>query len=93
MNDTPNGKKKVLCPIVNAKGKTVWKHLGAAFVNRDSSINIYLDSLPINGRLQLRDWDEPAFELRKGGPSEAQPAQVPLHVVPADAQQHDELPF
>jgi hypothetical protein len=56
-------RKKVLCPV-EKDGKTFWKLLGAAYVNKDNSINVYLDSLPINGKLHLRDWDEPSREPR-----------------------------
>lgn len=50
-------RKKVLCPVEN-NGKTRWRLLGTAYVNRDNSINVYLDGLPTNGKLHLRDWDE-----------------------------------
>ena len=53
-------KKKVLCPIQSQKdpSKTIWMKMGTAYVNRDNSINVYLDGLPVNGKLQVRDWDE-----------------------------------
>ncbi len=50
---------KVLTPVVNEKtGKTHWMRLGIGFLNNDSSINCHLDTLPLNGKIQLRDWDE-----------------------------------
>lgn len=50
---------KVLCPIKNEKNnKTYWLNVGSAWPNRDGSTNIYLDALPQNGRLQLRELDE-----------------------------------
>jgi hypothetical protein len=36
-------------------GDTFWIKVGIARVNRDNSINIYLDALPVNGKLQLRE--------------------------------------
>lgn len=36
-------------------GKDRWTRIGIGFVNRDSSINVVLDALPLNGRLQIRD--------------------------------------
>lgn len=36
-------------------GKDRWTKVGIGFVNRDNSINVVLDALPINGRLQIRD--------------------------------------
>jgi hypothetical protein len=44
--------------------KAFWVRVGASFANRDGSINIYLDALPVNGRLQLREPD-PGPEQKK----------------------------
>ncbi len=50
---------KILCPIEKKDGGgTYWMRLGTAYPNRDQSINLYLDALPNNGRLQLREMDE-----------------------------------
>jgi hypothetical protein len=59
MNDT-NKKFKVLCPVQNKDGKTFWVRMGIGYPNQDGSTNIYLDGLPVNGKLQLREWDEPS---------------------------------
>jgi hypothetical protein len=32
-----------------------WTKIGIGFVNRDNSINVVLDALPLNGRFQIRD--------------------------------------
>ena len=32
-----------------------WTRVGIGFVNRDNSINVVLDAIPVNGRLQIRD--------------------------------------
>ena len=34
--------------------KKYWVKIGTAFVNRDESLNVYLDAVPINGMLHLR---------------------------------------
>lgn len=55
------GKRKlVLCPIApkDPTKKTLWVRMGTAFVNKDNSINLYLNGLPVNGKLQVRDFDE-----------------------------------
>lgn len=39
----------------NSPDKAFWTRVGVGFVNRDNSINIILDALPVNGRLHLRD--------------------------------------
>jgi hypothetical protein len=76
----PKRMMKVLCPVDknDAKGGsgggTYWIRCGTAFWNRDQSINLYLDVLPRNGRLQLRELDEedlrerdPMNPRRRGG--------------------------
>ncbi len=35
-------------------GKSFWVRIGSAWKNRDNSLNIKLDALPINGELQVR---------------------------------------
>jgi len=30
--------------------------VGAAFVNRDGSLSVRLDAMPVNGKLQIRDY-------------------------------------
>jgi len=40
------------------KGATIWSRAGNAWVNRDDSVNIYLDVLPISGRLHIREVPE-----------------------------------
>jgi hypothetical protein len=35
-------------------GKSFWNRCGVAWVNRDGSINIKLELLPLDGNLQLR---------------------------------------
>lgn len=37
------------------EGDGLWREVGAAFTNADDSINIYLDAMPVSGRLQIRD--------------------------------------
>ena len=43
--------------IVERQGldKPFWVKIGAAFPNRDGSVNVYLDALPANGRLHIRE--------------------------------------
>jgi hypothetical protein len=43
--------------------KSFWTRVGVGFVNRDGSINLRLDAIPINGTLQVREW-EPADRAR-----------------------------
>ncbi|MBC7793201.1 MAG: hypothetical protein H7Z43_05810 [Clostridia bacterium] len=36
--------------------KPIWRRIGTAFVNRDDSINIEIDSLPVGGKMHIRDF-------------------------------------
>ena len=38
--------------------KSFWTKVGAAFENRDGSLTIRLDALPLSGTLQVRDEDK-----------------------------------
>ena len=71
----PNMKLKVLCPIEGKDKKTYWRALGAAFRNDDDTINVYLDSLPMNGKLYLRKWDDERF---KNEPAKGTNADLPF---------------
>lgn len=37
-------------------GRKFWVRVGAAFVNRDGSLNVRLDAMPVNGELHIRDY-------------------------------------
>ena len=39
----------------NREGKSWWTRVGTAFRNRDGSINVILDALPIAGKLNIRE--------------------------------------
>lgn len=52
---------KVLSPVEKKGGGTLWLRLGTAFTNKDESINLYLDGLPTNGQLHLREMTEEDF--------------------------------
>jgi len=48
---------KYVYTIVEREGleKKQWIKIGVAFVNKDASLNLRLDALPINGNLHVRD--------------------------------------
>ena len=89
MNDSK--KKKVLCPIQGRDGKTYWRLLGSAFVNKDNSINVYMDSTPINwdGKLQVRDYEDTPRALST---HEAVAPYGNVHPISSEAR-NEELPF
>lgn len=51
-------------------GKKFWVRIGSAFRNRDGSMNAYLDAVPVNGTMHIRE--QRAFGDRDaGGPPAA----------------------
>ena len=62
MTENKSDKKHRFVYAVIEKGtgseaRTFWQKCGIAYVNRDQSINLYLDTLPLNGKLQIREDD------------------------------------
>ena len=45
----------------------IWSRVGMAWLNRDGSINVVLDSLPLGGRIQLREDDRDRRAEPRGG--------------------------
>ena len=35
--------------------KVPWSKIGVAFVNKDDSINVVLDAMPVSGKIHIRD--------------------------------------
>lgn len=51
----PNRMK--VCYVITTRGeKKYWNRIGVAFVNSDGSINVKLESLPVGGDFQIRDY-------------------------------------
>ncbi len=54
---------KVVYTIVDrGKGRRVWLRVGVAFINRDQSLNVRLDAVPINGQLHIREAPAPGTQ-------------------------------
>ena len=53
------GKRYTVFSVNNRSGSTgkasVWIKAGIAFVNKDGSLNVYLDVLPLDGKLHIRE--------------------------------------
>lgn len=45
---------KAVYTIVERGSRKHWLRIGVAFVNRDGSLNVRLDAVPINGQLHIR---------------------------------------
>lgn len=71
---------KVLSPIPKKNGTTFWLRVGTAYTNKDNSINLYLDVLPKDGRLQLREFEEGELNMsmRQPPPSIEAAEQLPF---------------
>lgn len=48
---------KTVFTIVENKGRSYWTKVGIGFVNTDGSITLKLEALPVNGQLQVRDYE------------------------------------
>jgi len=84
---------KVLIPIERKDGKTHWLRVGTAFPNRDESINLYLDAMPLGEKkLQIRELDEEDLRSRDSDGSHRRESRGGA----ADhggGSAHDDLPF
>jgi hypothetical protein len=60
--------------VPGEKSKSFWTKIGTAFRNRDESITVYLNAVPVgNGKIQIRppfppreEWTRPAMEPALG---------------------------
>jgi hypothetical protein len=79
---------KVLCPIPKRDGSGKWwMRVGSGFENKDNSINVYLDAMPVRGdvTLQLRELDENDLRERDGGRRTSSPiTAAPMAVTPPE---------
>lgn len=49
--------KVVFTVVERSPGKSIWTRVGVGFVNQDGSMNLRLDAIPVNGMLQVREWE------------------------------------
>jgi hypothetical protein len=63
--------RKVVYVINERNGKSYWTRIGFGSVNKDGSMNLRFDAIPIGGStVQVRDW-EPRDESKFGGTVDA----------------------
>ncbi len=63
-----SNRKDVFTIIDKGEGrKAYWHKIGAAFENKDGSLTVHLDSLPFNGKLQIREPREQQSDTNGGG--------------------------
>ena len=91
-SSTPNGstpsssvtdRKNVYTVVDTKNGKAVWVKIGAAFTNRDGSLTLRLDALPLNGTLQVRE--PAAWEDRRPDLASTSGSDSPRHASEAFA--------
>ncbi len=51
-----NNKMKIAYVVTERNGRSFWNRCGVAFVNGDGSLNVKLESIPVSGELQIRDY-------------------------------------
>ena len=66
--NSTQAKRQAVFTTREVKGRTIWTRIGTAFTNKDSSLNVVLDALPIGGRLHIR---EEKAKTEAGAPEEA----------------------
>jgi hypothetical protein len=69
--------KVVYTVVERSPGKSSWTRIGVGFVNRDGSMNLKLDAVPVNGTLQVRDWEDRDSFQRPPGQSAVSPSSMP----------------
>lgn len=61
------GKRYVVYSVrTNGREAAVWIRAGVAYLNRDGSMNVLLDVLPIGGKLHIREAPAPAAAEKEG---------------------------
>jgi hypothetical protein len=68
------GKRLAVFSIRENKGGSIWVRAGSAFVNKDGSLNVLLDVLPLDGKLHVRE----AGEKREGAGAARMAAELPM---------------
>lgn len=46
--------------------RPIFRRIGTGFVNRDGSLNVILDALPVSGRLHIREVDARHDDAKEG---------------------------
>jgi hypothetical protein len=64
---------KVAYAITERSGRSYWNRIGRAFTNKDGSITVRLDAVPVSGTLQIRDWEPREESASSGGFANAAP--------------------
>jgi len=69
---------KIAYVITQRNHKSFWNRVGVAFENKDGSLNVKLEAVPVSGEIQIRDYvprEELASTSRIGSRLEAEEEQ------------------
>lgn len=70
------GKRLAVFSIRAGKGGSIWVRAGSAFVNKDGSMNVLLDVLPLDGKLHVREAGEKKEVISAAPRAEEAPYEV-----------------
>lgn len=76
---------KIVYTIAEHGERNYWRRIGVAYVNRDGSLNVKLDAVPVNGTMQIRDWtprEDSVEERRRTNGSSQSAMSQPLDDLP-----------
>ena len=82
MNNAQPKQMKTVFTITERNGRSFWTRIGVGFVNGDGSLNLRLDAIPLNGNLQVREYEAG----REGtGDATSRPRAPSREQLPADS--------
>lgn len=87
MSTTSSQPWKEVFTVIERGQRSHWLRIGTAFVNRDGSLNVKLDALPVNGTLQIREPDP-----KDGENAEVTPPRPVPHVSTLSAPSKEPAP-
>jgi len=76
MDSNGQNMKVVFTVVERGGGKSFWTRVGVGFVNRDGSITLKLDAIPVNGTLQVREWESRDDGSRRPGEGDGEALPV-----------------
>jgi hypothetical protein len=62
--------------IVTKGDKSYWNRIGTAYLNQDGSYNIYLECLPRDGKVQIREQTDRDVKPERGALAEEAAAEA-----------------
>jgi len=79
VNVVPGKRYAVFSIRTTKKHETIWIRAGVAYVQPDDSMNLYLDVLPIDGHLHIRETTNKQLKTNNNNaPKREEPAAAPV---------------